>query len=66
MRKLILVTNELSGGGAERVMSVIANDFVKRGIEVIFLVLKKTQGEYPLDPRIELQLNFLRNLWQKN
>lgn len=79
MRKLILVTNELSGGGAERVMSVIANDFVKRGIEVIFLVLKKTQGEYPLDPRIKIiykeqnksrdilgQIRFVRYVMKRN
>lgn len=79
MRKLILVTNELSGGGAERVMSVIANDFVKRGIEVIFLVLKETQGEYPLDFRIKIiykkknksrdilgQIRFVRYIMKRN
>ena len=54
MKKLILITNELSGGGAERVMSVIANDFVERGIEVLFLVLKKTKAEYCLNPKIKI------------
>ena len=53
MKRLILITNKLTGGGAERVMSVIANDFVERGIEVIFLVLKETPIEYSLDSRIK-------------
>lgn len=79
MKRLILITNELSGGGAERVMSVIANDFVERGVEVIFLVLKKTDGEYFLDPRIKIvyrdnekskdifgQIKFIRTYMKKN
>lgn len=79
MKKLILITNELSGGGAERVMSVIANNFVTRGIEVIFLVLKKTKMEYSLDSKIRIiykdcqisgdvlgQIRFFRKIMKEN
>lgn len=51
-KKIFFVTNGLSGGGAERVMSIIANHLENSGYQVSFLMLKKFDNEYPLNQRI--------------
>jgi GalNAc-alpha-(1->4)-GalNAc-alpha-(1->3)-diNAcBac-PP-undecaprenol alpha-1,4-N-acetyl-D-galactosaminyltransferase len=55
--KVTLVIYGLSGGGAERVMSIVANYWVDRGWEVtlIMLVAPTKPAFYPLDPRIKLK-----------
>lgn len=44
-------------GGAEHVMSKMANAFVERGHAVKIVFLQNADGEpaYPLDPRVELE-----------
>lgn len=44
----------LSGGGAERVLCTLANCLLKRGHDITFFCDHKTQGEYTLDPGINL------------
>lgn len=80
MKKVFFITNKLSGGGAERVMSVLANYFVRDGINVEFLVLSgDTSSEYKLDEKIKLeifkkkgkhnvigQIKFIRKCMKKN
>ncbi|MDD4371671.1 MAG: glycosyltransferase [Anaerostipes sp.] len=56
MKKICFVANELLGGGAERVMTVIANDLVSRGIKVSFMLLKSSQCVYTLDSRIKVNV----------
>lgn len=41
-------------GGAERVMSTLANQFVKNGDEVRILTMKAPDCAYELDPRVKL------------
>lgn len=51
--KLIFVTSTLGSGGAERVLSILANDFCKRGNEVEVIALtNKAKDYYALDKRI--------------
>jgi glycosyltransferase involved in cell wall biosynthesis len=55
--KVTLVIYGLGGGGAERVMSIVANYWVTQGWEVtlIMLVAPNKPAFYPLDPRIKLK-----------
>ncbi|WP_310490199.1 glycosyltransferase family 4 protein [Chamaesiphon sp. VAR_69_metabat_338] len=55
--KVTLVIYGLSGGGAERVMSILANYWVERGWEVTLMMLVDATQScfYPLDPRIQLK-----------
>lgn len=53
MNKVFFITNELSGGGAERVMSVLANYLCDNGYDVSFLILQDAKQEYPLNIKIK-------------
>jgi GalNAc-alpha-(1->4)-GalNAc-alpha-(1->3)-diNAcBac-PP-undecaprenol alpha-1,4-N-acetyl-D-galactosaminyltransferase len=55
--KVTLVIYDLSGGGAERVMSIVANYWVSKGwgVTLIMLVAPTKPPFYPLDPRINLK-----------
>ena len=45
-RKVFFVTNGLPGGGAERVMSVVANYLDDRKYDVSFIMLRKVEEAY--------------------
>ncbi len=55
--KVTLVIYGLGGGGAERVMSIVANYWVSKGWDVTLLLLvpPTTAPFYQLDPRIKLK-----------
>jgi GalNAc-alpha-(1->4)-GalNAc-alpha-(1->3)-diNAcBac-PP-undecaprenol alpha-1,4-N-acetyl-D-galactosaminyltransferase len=55
--KVTLVIYGLSGGGAERVMSILANYWVAQGWEVTLMMLVDSTQScfYALDPRIQLK-----------
>jgi GalNAc-alpha-(1->4)-GalNAc-alpha-(1->3)-diNAcBac-PP-undecaprenol alpha-1,4-N-acetyl-D-galactosaminyltransferase len=76
--KVTLVIYSLGGGGAERVMSILANYWIDHGwdIALILLVPPAEPSFYPLDPRIQVQslgisgnsenlLAALGNTWQR-
>ena len=76
--KVTLVIYGLGGGGAERVMSIVANYWVSQGWDVtlIMLVAATQPPFYPLDPRIKLKslgiagisanlLAAIGNTWQR-
>lgn len=51
--KLALIISSLGGGGAERVMTLLANAWVKRGNEVTLITLASNRMDvYPLDPGV--------------
>src|SRR3712207_4064540 len=51
--KLALVISTLHAGGAERVMSLLANQWAARGEEIALITLDSAANDsYPLDPRI--------------
>ena len=54
--KLLFVAANLGAGGAERVMSLLANQFVKKGYEVEFVFLKKDIRYYPLQQQVTITL----------
>lgn len=51
-KKVLLVLPTLKVGGMERAMSVIANDFVKMGVDTKFFFYSKKEHFYTLDNRI--------------
>ncbi len=61
-RKLIFVSNRLHGGGAERVLCTLANEFVATGVDVTMMSFR-TDQHYPLHPAVKIkQLSNSRRL----
>ena len=52
MKKVLLSIVSLSGGGAERVVSVWANKLQNEGYDVSLLLYGRNEKEYPIDPAI--------------
>lgn len=52
--KLFFVINSLEGGGAERVVSLLSNDFDRKQFDVTVLCLSKKQQAYPLSEGVKL------------
>lgn len=54
MKKILLAIGSLTGGGAERVVSVWANQLSRKGYEVSVLVYGRSEGEYPIDNSVNI------------
>ena len=52
--KVMFIIPRMVGGGAERVISVLANEFVNRQMEVKILMTAGDDMAYQLDERIEV------------
>ena len=52
--KIVFVLPDMPGGGTERVVSLLANEYVKRGFQTAILLFAGNQVAYPLDERIEI------------
>lgn len=52
--KIVFVVPNMIGGGTERIVSLLANEYVKRGIETAILIFAGDKVEYPLDERVEV------------
>lgn len=52
--KVIFVIVSLAGGGAERVISILANQFVKKGVDVTIMMTAGDTVAYQLDKRVKL------------
>lgn len=73
IQRITLLINRIStSGGAERVMTVLANQFVARGMEATIITRQDTESVYPLDERVKVvstavscSNKLLRN-WKRN
>jgi glycosyltransferase involved in cell wall biosynthesis len=68
-KKILLVISSLGGGGAERVMSALANAWADAGVQVGLLTLATAREDaYPLSPKVKrIVLNAMwesRSLWE--
>lgn len=54
MKNIVIVTRNMLAGGAERVISILANNFVERGIKVTLMLLEKRDICYELSPKINV------------
>lgn len=52
--KIVFVIPNMTGGGTERVISLLANEYSKRGVEVTIMMFAGDECAYSLDPRVEL------------
>lgn len=52
--KIVFVLPNMPGGGSERVVAMLANEYIKRNYEVAILLFAGRQVAYPLDERIEI------------
>lgn len=54
MDKIVFVIPDMPGGGTERVVAYLANEYCNRGIPVTILLFAGHETAYPLDERIEV------------
>jgi glycosyltransferase involved in cell wall biosynthesis len=54
VKKIIFVTGSMRRGGAERVISILANDFQESNVEVTILTLLDNSNEYKLNDGIRV------------
>lgn len=54
--KIVFVLPDMPGGGSERVVAMLANEYVKRGYQVAILLFAGNQTAYPLDERVEIYI----------
>lgn len=52
--KVIFIVPSMAGGGAERVVSVLANTFTEKQIQSKIMMTAGCECAYPLNPEIEL------------
>ncbi len=53
MKKIAVIAHGLSGGGAERVASILANYFAEQGHEVLFVAVYSPERVYELNSKIK-------------
>ncbi len=51
--KLVFVVPDMDGGGTEKVITLLANEYVRRGLAVGILTFAGNTYAYPLDSRVE-------------
>lgn len=54
MTKIVFVLPDMAGGGTERVVELLANEYVHRGYLVTILLFAGNQVAYPLDHKVEV------------
>lgn len=54
MKKILFINSDLSTGGAEKAMSIIANELDKRGYIVYMALLRERPYVYKVNPAIEI------------
>ena len=52
--RILFVTGTLSHGGAQRVISVVANQLAEFGHDVSLIVFRRYEDEYPINERVQL------------
>lgn len=52
--KIVFVIPDMPGGGTERVVALLANEYARRGIDVSILLFAGHQRAYPLSDGVEV------------
>ena len=52
--KIVFVIPDMPGGGSEKVISLLANEYIKQNIQVAIMMFAGNEVAYELDPRIEV------------
>lgn len=65
MKKIVFVNSSLTGGGSERVMTLIANYCATHGCQVTMLLLRQKEQIYSVEPAVKLvQLKNRHSKWK--
>lgn len=74
MDKIVFVLPDMPGGGTERVVALLANEYCKRGIETAVLLFAGHETAYQLEENVEIisvgepskgsVFNMLKRLWK--
>lgn len=59
MNKVLFIMPNMGGGGAERVVSILLNELVCRGVDVTLALTKSNTVVYRLDPRIKIDTKYM-------
>ena len=51
--KILFISGNLTGGGAQRVISVVASELAERGHDVSLLLFARNEKEYPLSDKVK-------------
>ena len=54
MKNIVIVTRNMLAGGAERVISILANNFVNNGIKVTLILLEEKDICYEVSPKVNI------------
>lgn len=54
MSSILIISPSLNAGGIERALTVLANEFVKKGLKVTFLACLPSEPHYILHPEVSL------------
>lgn len=52
--KIVFVIPNMTGGGTERVISLFANEYAKRGMDVAIMMFAGDECAYSVDPKVEM------------
>ncbi|MGE8241669.1 MAG: glycosyltransferase, partial [Sphingobacterium sp.] len=63
--KLFFVINNLHSGGAERVLSILANEFSKQGLSVFVVCLNEAEPGYQISSHVKM-INLLEKREKEN
>lgn len=59
-KKILFVSGSLNRGGAQRVITLLANDYAQRGWSVHIIVMMNAEVGYELNPAIKIH-DFVRH-----
>lgn len=54
MKKVLLIISSLKKGGSERVLTILANEFVERGYQVTIVIFTSNEIAYPLHSAVKV------------
>ena len=60
MKHIVFVTGAMGGGGAERVISILSDFYIKKEWRVSIAMLLHNKIEYTINPKVEI-LDFSKN-----
>ena len=58
-KEIYFIMPNLAGGGAERVASILVNQFAKEGIDTTLVFVKNDIIEYKLDSRVKIDKSIM-------
>lgn len=65
-KRVYFIMPNLTGGGAERVASILVNQFVEAGIDTTLVLVKNDKIEYKIDNRVKIDKSIMHESGTRN